>query len=205
MSNPTSIDISIPVRPGIAVWPGDVEYAINLESNDSGLSLGAVTMSLHTGTHVDAPYHFAPQGQTAADLPLDPFVGPAMVIDVSGKERIRVRDLEKNVPLAPRVLLRTGAWSDHSKFPDSVPVIESYVPAFLCERGVILLGVDVPSVDSIDSKDLPNHHALESRGIRILESLDLSSAEPGEYDLIALPLRLAGADASPCRAILVKR
>ena len=197
-------DISIPISPGIAVWPGDTEYSLVVETNETGMSLGAAAMSLHTGTHIDAPFHFAPGGSTAGELPLNPFLGPAVVIDVPGRNRIQVRDLERIGPLAPRVLLRTSAWTDHTRFPESIPVIERYVPAFLSERGVRLLGVDVPSVDLLDSKDLPNHHALQSRGIHILESLDLRGVAPGFYDLVALPLPLLGADASPCRAVLIR-
>jgi arylformamidase len=102
----------------------------------------------------------------------------------------------------PRLLLRTGAWADHSRFPERVPTIACDVPAFLRSRGIKLLGIDVPSVDTIESKDLPNHHALARCGIHILESLDLSGVEPGLYQLSALPLRLVGADAAPVRAVL---
>jgi arylformamidase len=101
--------------------------------------------------------------------------------------------------------LKTGGWSDHSHFPSSISVIESYVPAFLAEREVCLLGVDLPSVDPIDSKELPNHHALATRGIHILESLNLAAVDPGRYDLIALPMPLVGADAAPCRAVLISK
>lgn len=204
MNRTEIFDISIAVRTGIANWPGDVPYEIKTESR-ADFNLSAVSMSLHTGTHVDAPYHFDPAGDAVADLDLSAFNGPACVIDVRGKTRIQVRDIEESgILLAPRVLLKTGAWTDHAAFPKSIPVIEPYVPAFLSERGVRLLGVDVPSVDALDSKDLPNHHSLARRGINILESVDLSGVAPGQYHLVALPLRLVGADASPCRAMLIR-
>jgi arylformamidase len=203
------IDISMPIQAGLAAWPGDAPYKLSVTSTSNGdsvLNLGSVSMSVHTGTHVDAPFHFKNDGQPVERLDLDPFVGPAIVIDVAGKDRIQVRDLEASgASLPPRVLLKTGGWTDHRRFPESVPVIESYVPAFLSERGVRLLGVDVPSVDPLDSKDLANHHALAERGICILESLNLAAVAPGRYDLIALPLPLAGADASPCRAVLLTK
>ena len=209
MNQPQILDISIPVRPGIAVWPGDQEYELRIDSSQaevSDLNIGSATLSFHTGTHIDAPFHFLNGGATAGELDVAAFMGPAVVIHVPGKDRIQVRDFEQSgFPLPPRMLLRTDAWTDHSTFPREFPVIESYVPAFLSERGVRLLGVDVPSVDPVDSKELLNHHALASRGIHILESLDLRAAEPGLYELIALPLRLDGADASPCRAILIRR
>jgi arylformamidase len=205
----TIIDISIPIHAGLAPWPGDVRYELRLESTPAGdqrrLNLGAVTMSLHTGTHIDAPYHFDSSGATVSSLDLEVFIGPASVIDVSGKERIQVRDIEgAGAALSQRVLLKTGAWTDYTQFPESIPVIEPYVPAFLSERGVRLLGIDLPSVDALDSKELPNHHALASRGIHILESIDLRAADPGQYELLALPLRLELADAAPCRAVLLR-
>jgi arylformamidase len=165
--------------------------------------VGEVTTSIHVGTHVDAPFHFLDGGPTADALSLDPFLGPARVVDVRGIPLIRSEDLAA-VDLAgtPRLLLRTDGWLDHSRFPESIPVLDRDVPAYLSEQGVILLGLDVPSVDAIDSKDLPIHHALGSSGIAILESLDLTRVEPGVYELIALPLRLVGADGSPVRAIL---
>ena len=102
----------------------------------------------------------------------------------------------------PRLLLRTDGWLDHSSFPESIPVLSESVPAYLKQQGVILVGLDVPSVDQIDSKDLPIHHALGSFGIAILESVELRRVDPGVYELIALPLKLEGADGSPVRAIL---
>lgn len=207
MNPPQIIDISIPVRNGLAAWPGDVPYELRMErlvQEGGDINLASLSMSVHTGTHVDAPLHFLDVGPSVGDLDLEPFIGPATVIDVSGKDRIQVRDLESGVPLAPRVLLRTAAWTDHTRFPESIPVIESYVPAFLSERGVKLLGIDLPSVDPIDSKDLPNHHALAQRGIQIIESLNLHHVSAGQYELMALPLRLEGADASPCRAVLLR-
>ena len=99
-------------------------------------------------------------------------------------------------------MLRTGAWPDPKSFPKEIPTISREVPHWLQARGVKLLGVDVPSVDAIDSKDLPNHHALAEARIAIVESLDLSEVEEGRYHLAALPLKIASGDAAPMRAIL---
>ena len=104
--------------------------------------------------------------------------------------------------LAQRVLLRTDAWTDITRFPEQIPVIAPDVPAYLQARGVVLLGVDVPSVDPIDSKDLANHYALAACGIRILESLRLVDVPAGDYELTALPLKLVGADGASVRAVL---
>jgi arylformamidase len=202
----TLYDITIPVREGLAVWPGDTPYRFDLGwkmSEGQSVNVGAVTMSCHTGTHADAPFHFLPDGDGIGELDLAPYLGPARVADVSGRAVITPDDFAGlNLADAPRLLLRTGGWTDHTRFPETVPVIAADVPEFLAEWGVILLGVDVPSVDVIESKDLPNHHALAAHGIHILESLDLRGVPPGLYELTALPLRLMGADGSPIRAVL---
>jgi len=163
----------------------------------------AVTLSVHTGTHADAPYHFSDSGATIDEIGLDPYVGPAVVLDMRGKELIRREDVDGcDFSYTPRVLFKTDAWTDYTRFPTQIPVLAPDVPAYLAARGVILVGLDVPSVDPIDSEDLPNHHALAAHGIHILESLCLADVPSGEYELIALPLKLVGADGAPIRAIL---
>ena len=199
-------DITIPVWDGLAVWPGDTPYRFELSwkmVEGASVNVGAVTMSTHTGTHADAPFHFDPAG--AAIDAIDPgvYVGPCVVADVAGFDPIPADALAAlDLTGAPRLLLKTGAWTDHATFPERIPVMEPGVPGWLASRGVFLIGLDVPSVDAIDSADLPNHHALARSGIHILESLDLRAVPPGRYHLTALPLRLAGADASPVRALL---
>lgn len=200
-------DITIPVRETLAVWPGDTPYRFVLGwkmSDGASVNVGAVTMSVHTGTHADAPFHFLPNG-AAVDV-LDPavYIGAAAVVDAARwSETIPIAAFETvDGSQTPRVLVKTGAWTNHAEFPETVPVIAPDVPEFLAARGVVLLGTDVPSVDAINSKTLPNHHALAEREIHILESLDLREVPPGNYELIALPLRLVGADGSPVRAIL---
>lgn len=201
-------DISRSVAPGIPVWPGDQEYQFHLGwkmSEGASVNVGAVTMSLHTGTHADAPFHFDPAGIDIGELPLTNYVGPAWVVDATGHSEI---GLDVFVPLdletAPRVLLKTGAWPAGTPFPEQVPTLAPEVPAYLADRGVCLVGVDVPSVDAIDSQELPVHRALYRGGIAILESLDLSAVPVGRYTLVAPPLRLYGADASPVRAVLLE-
>lgn len=199
----------MPLREGLPVWPGDEPFRYTLGSriaSGSTVNLGCVSLSLHAGTHVDAPFHSRDGAETVNEMDLSPFLGPAVLIDVAGRSEIDVEDIMREGPtLAPRVLLRTGAWSDKSTFPLSVPVISPRVPAFLHRHGVVLLGVDLPSVDPIESKDLPNHRRLQDYGIQILESLVLEGVPAGQYELIALPLRLEGADGSPVRAILRTR
>ncbi len=199
-------DITHPIHPGLAVWPGDTPYAyapmLRIAAGDS-VNLGTITTTLHIGTHADAPRHFSDAGAAMAAADLTAYLGPAQVMDVRGKAVISRADLATlNFSLAPRLLLRTDGWTSAAQFPASIPIIAPDVPDFLGERGVHLLGVDVPSVDALDSKTLPNHHRLAANGIVILESLRLIEVPAGVYELIALPLPLVGADGSPVRAVL---
>jgi arylformamidase len=199
-------DITLSLSDDLPCWPGDTPFQFALawsRVEGASVNVGKVSTTVHIGTHVDAPFHFEDGGATVEALTLDPFLGPARVIDVRGRAVIRVEDLTPfDLSATPRILLRTDGWLDHSVFPESIPVLDESVPVYLREQGVILLGLDVPSVDQIDSKTLPIHHALGSFGIMILESVDLSRVEPGIYELIALPLKIVGADGSPVRAIL---
>ncbi|GAB4454345.1 MAG: arylformamidase [Armatimonadaceae bacterium] len=204
----TIYDISMPVQAGTPVWEGDTPYRFNLTwqmSKGSSVNVGAVAMSTHTGTHVDAPLHFLPNAGTIGSLPLPPFLGPAVVADVRGKSVISIADLaDYDFQATPRLLLRSDFWEDRSRFPEAIPTLAPEVPSWLSAQGVCLVGVDVPSVDPLDSKELPVHHALAAGNIAILESLDLRHISPGNYTLIALPLSLTEADASPVRAVLME-
>jgi arylformamidase len=125
-------------------------------------------------------------------------------VDVRGREVIRREDFPPDLDLraTPRVLLKTDSWRDITRFPDRIPVLAPGVPTALRDRGVTLIGVDVPSVDALDSKDLAIHHEIGRCGIYILENLSLSHVAAGVYELIALPLKLVGADGAPVRAAL---
>ena len=199
-------DISLPIERSLAIWPGDAPYALirTCAMRDGDVvNLSELRVSVHMGTHVDAPWHIDPGGQTVDAVALEPYVGPAVVIDVTGLEIIRPRDIPADrLALAPRILLRTGAWADATRFPDRIPVLDESVPDYLADNGAILLGVDVPSVDALDSADLPIHRDLNARNVRILEGLRLDDAPDGVYELFALPLKLVGSDGSPVRAIL---
>lgn len=199
-------DITLPVEPSLACWPGDTAYQFQrlsrIEAGDT-INLGSVRMSVHTGTHADAPFHFDDKGVDIASLSLEAFVGAAVVVDVVGKPFITIADVENlNLQATPRVLFRTLAWQDYSRFPEKFPIMEPNLPDYLGAQGVVLIGLDVPSVDAFDSKTLDNHHALQRNQIHILESLYLAEVPVGVYELIALPLRLIGSDGSPVRAIL---
>jgi len=169
-------------------------------------------MSVHDGTHADAPFHFQSGGERIEQVPLEIYLGRAVVVDLSesfsqstNKQLITREDLRphaEKIAETSRLLVKTGRWSNSCVFPDRVPVIAADVPAWLQKNGVRLLGLDVPSVDEIESKSLQNHHALAAADIAIIESLDLSRVSPGVYNFAALPLKIAGGDAAPMRAVL---
>ena len=199
------IDISRPLTADTAGWPGDVPFAFRLGwtiTSGASVNVGSVQTSVHTATHCDAPFHFEEAGATIERLPLDLFVGPAWVVDMRGTSRWRDRLNGLDFTDTPRVLFHTGGWPDTSRFPNAIPVMEPGLPDWLADRGVRLIGVDLPSVDPLDSKTLDVHHALGRRGIIIVEGLWLADVPTGRYELIALPLRIVGADGSPMRAVL---
>lgn len=210
-------DISRELTKRLAPWPGDVAFDFKLNgkiAQGSSVNVGMISMSVHNGTHADARFHFENEGWTMEQAQLETYFGSALVVDLSAKFRdgampqMSVRDLEPvsgEIEQTHRVLLKTNVWSDSHLFPHAIPTIARDVPPWLRARGVKLLGFDVPSVDEITSKDLPNHHALGAAGISIIESLDLSRVVAGIYHLIALPLKIVGADGSPVRAILWRR
>ncbi|MBY6035015.1 arylformamidase [Fictibacillus nanhaiensis] len=200
------IDISMPLYNGVPNWPGDTSYQFGLswtKEQSGSVNVGKLEMSTHTGTHIDAPFHFDNEGKRVIDLPLDLYAGPVCVIDVSGLKEITPESIMGKVKAnTKRVLFKTGCWTDRSTFPESiVPVLPEAVP-FLKKCGVGLIGVDMPSVDPLDSKGLFAHHALHDHNIHILEGLVLDDVQEGEYELIALPLPLKDGDGSPVRAVL---
>ncbi|WP_430788195.1 arylformamidase [Virgibacillus flavescens] len=202
------IDISQPLTNDMSHWPGDIpfSYSLTAEKKDTGsVNIGQITTSVHTGTHVDAPYHYDDKGQTIDQLDVNLYIGDAMVLDVSHVNEITVETLS-NFPIdgVERVLLRTALPNDPTRFPDTIPKLDPRIANFLADKGVKLLGVDMPSVDAVDSKDLATHHALYKENIYILENLMLDNVEQGNYELIALPLAIQGSDGSPVRAVLRK-
>jgi arylformamidase len=208
-------DISRALSNDLAEWPGDEPCRFRLtrqKTKGDSVNLGAISMSVHNGTHADARFHFDTNGESIEKAPLETYLGRATVVDLKqafldSKEKhlITIEDLRPSaeaIATTSRLLVKTGRWSDSNIFPDKIPVIAADVPAWLQKNGVKLLGLDLPSVDEIDSKSLQNHHALAHAGIAIVESLDLSNIAPGIYQLAALPLKIGGGDGAPIRAIL---
>jgi len=202
------VDISQVLNNKIPVWPGDTpfHYKVSWSMEESGsVNVGQVSMSTHTGTHIDAPFHFDSNGKKVIDLDFNLYIGVAKVIQLQQPASIGIKDVQ-DVPLqgVKRLLIKTDSWNDKTVFPESIPHIEPELAAYLAEQGVKLLGLDLPSVDPLDSKELSAHHELNRHGIHILEGLVLDQIEPGEYELAALPLPLEDADGSPVRAIIRK-
>ncbi|WP_282173286.1 arylformamidase [Cytobacillus firmus] len=200
------IDISQPLTNAIAHWPGDTpfsyETAFSKEQTGS-VNIGRITTSLHTGTHVDAPFHFNDDGEKILDLDIELYIGPARVIDVSGYEKVDSEVLKKfDLEGTERVLFRTSVSNDSEVFPNRIPELTEDMADYLGSKGVRLLGVDVPSVDQLDSKEMETHHALYQNGIHILENIMLDEVEEGNYELIALPLPIKDGDGSPVRAVI---
>ncbi len=203
------LDITRALQSDLAPWPGDATFDYRLVgrlAEGSSVNLGRITTSVHSGTHADAFFHFEDNGLTIDRFAPERYLGMAAVVDLSARfseslGEITIADLEP-AAAAPRLLLKTGAWPDSSRFPSAIPVLAEGVAAWMQSRGVKLLGLDLPSVDAIDSKDLRNHHALAAADIAILEGLDLSEVEAGVYTLAALPLKIMGGDGAPVRAVL---
>lgn len=200
------IDISRPIHTGMPVWPGDTPAEFAFAATKAGgysANVGRLRVSLHTGTHADAPYHYNDAGAKIDELPPDLYVGPARVVDIRGHATVTPALFAGlDLRATPRVLLRSDTWTDQTVFPREWPLLAPETPAWLAAQGVRLVGLDVPSVDTIDSKDLPIHHAMDRAGLVIIENLDLRAAAPGLYEFIGLPLRIRGGDGSPLRAVL---
>jgi arylformamidase len=208
-------DISRTLSDDLAEWPGDEPFHFRLTktmAEGQSINLGAIGMSVHNGTHADARFHFDMNGESIEKAPLEIYLGRAAVVDLTeafsrSKEKhlITVEDLQpyaEEIAESSRLLVKTGRWSDSTVFPNQIPVIAADVPSWLQKSGVRLIGLDLPSVDEIDSKSLQNHNALAAAGIAIVESLDLTRVGSGIYNFAALPLKIGGADGGPMRAVL---
>lgn len=203
------MDISQTLSNNIAHWPGDAPFSFNIgitKEQTGSVNIGNISTSSHTGTHVDAPFHFDEDGQTIEELDVNIYIGEAKVIDVTDEDTITVEALKQfDLVGIKRLLIKTRKKMNEEQFPEEYMVVDEAVGAYLRTCGVQLLGTESPSVDSVNSKELLAHHALYDNGIYILENIVLTDVEPGMYDLIALPLKIQGADGSPVRAVIRKR
>ncbi|OWW22311.1 arylformamidase [Noviherbaspirillum denitrificans] len=199
-------DITPPVSAATPVWPGDTSYsaAATWEIGDGcPVRVSRLTMSTHTGAHCDAPSHYDPAGMAIDAVPLDAYLGRCRIIDCVGVRRVEPEQVEKALDGVPqRVLLRTYATAPVDRWDSAFASVAASTVALLAERGVRLIGIDTPSLDPQESKTMDAHHAVRKHGMAILEGIVLDGVPDGDYELIALPLKLAGMDASPVRAIL---
>jgi len=203
------IDISVPVRSGMVHWPNDPEVEIkrllNIERGDV-CNASHMSMSVHTGTHMDAPLHFVAGGTSIDQMPLDATVGPARVIEITDKESIKADDVRRSKLKADeRVLFKTRnsrrAW-EGEPFDEDFVYISQEAARLLADSKVRTVGVDYLSVGGYKKDGVETHVALLGAGIWIIEGLNLAKVEPGLYDLVCLPLKLAGSDGAPARALL---
>lgn len=201
-------DITRTITPTLAVWPGDAAFSVmhQLRKRDgNAVNLTTLTLSAHTGSHADAAYHFIDDAPAPAEMPLTSYLGPAHVVtigrqhggivpadlpqhDLTGVERLLIHTWVSDLP--------DDQWPEDFPYP-TLPLVD-----WLADQGAVLLGLDCPSVDAFDSTTLACHHRLWERGIVHLETLCLAGVPDGRYELIALPLKLAGVCGSPVRAIL---
>lgn len=167
------------------------------------MHVSRITLSTHTGAHCDAPSHYDPQGQPIDQVALDAYIGPCRVIHCIGAAPVTPQYIEHALAdVPPRVLLRTYANAPQEQWDPAFAAVAPETIALLAQHGVRLVGIDTPSLDPQESKTMQAHHAIRQHGMAILEGIVLDAISAGDYELIALPLRLAGMDASPVRAIL---
>ena len=201
------IDISPLLRVGMGVFPGDAAFLTARTFTigpDCPVNVAEIAMSTHCGAHADAPLHYDPVGASIDQLDIADFIGPARVIDARGENPLCSFD-EISAALdgaPPRLLFRLMERLDPMLWPAGFRALAPDAEERLALGGIRLIGVDVPSVDPETSKELPSHMVCRAHDMRIIENLVLADVEPGDYELIALPLKLAGLDAAPVRAVL---
>ncbi len=206
------IDVTVPIRAGMVHWPGDpgveIERRMSIDRGDPG-NLSALSMSAHTGTHIDAPLHFLRSGAGLDDMPLSAMMGAARVIEIEDPEAIRPRELRGyGVRRGEKILFKTRnsarPWADEGFVEDYV-YISKEAARMLARRGVRTIGIDYLSVGGYKKGGVETHVTLLKAGIWLIEGLLLSEVKAGKYQMLALPLKLAGADGSPARVLLKKR
>jgi arylformamidase len=203
-------DVTVPLAPGMLAYPGDSPFQIEPvhRLGSDAFNLSRLVLTTHSGTHVDAPAHFVAGGVTVDNLPLEILLGKARVVELLARERVERPDLEAlDLRDDLRVLLKTrmsGQMLKASYQEDHLYLSED-AAHYLAQAGIKLVGFDYLSIDRFGSADFPAHHALLEAGVVVVEGLDLSEVEPGEYDMACLPLRVDGGDAAPARVVLRSR
>ena len=207
---PSIYDVTVPLTPGLPVYPGDPPFEIESlqRAGTDAFSLSRMSLVTHTGTHVDAPAHFVPGGTTIDALPAEILMGKTRVVEILARERIDRADLEaQDLRDDLRILLKTRMSGQMQKpeFQEDHLYLTGDAAAYVAQAGLKLVGFDYLSIDRFGASDFPAHHALLGADVVIVEGLDLSEVPPGEYDMICLPLRVAGGDGAPARVMLRAR
>jgi arylformamidase len=201
------IDITPVITKDLAVFPGDVPFsrAVSMDFPKDHLALSSITTTLHLGAHADSSSHYHAQGKGVDQRPLDRYLGNCQVVEVKLPRGERI--LPKHMPIleAKRVLFKTGSFPDPNRWNGDFNALSPELIHHLADQGVVTVGIDTPSVDPGDSKALESHQALYARDVAVLEGLILYRVNAGVYTLVALPLPLKDADASPVRAILLEK
>lgn len=203
------IDITPEVCSKLGVFPGDRPFSLHTSmdfSKGDHLKLSSIETTLHLGAHADAPNHYHKDGVGISERSLNPYLGKCQVVDIDIKrgERISSQHFDMNSLTEKRILFKTGSFPDSQKWNSDFAALDPELIRELGERGVILIGIDTPSIDLENSKSLESHNEVFRQDMAILEGLVLSSVEAGVYNLLALPLKLKDADAAPVRAVLLK-
>lgn len=202
------IDITPEIREDIAVFPGDTKFSrdeiLSFEKSNN-LVLSSIKTTVHLGAHTDAPSHYHPDGKTMESVTLETYLGECQVVEVTEKiERMKPSDLKGDIT-SERVLFKTLSFPNPYQWNDDFNALSPEMIEFLNSKNVKLVGIDTPSVDPANDKELLTHNAIYKAGMAILEGIVLDKVEVGTYDLIALPLPIKHGDASPVRAILVEK
>lgn len=200
-------DITMPLINNGAVWPGDTPYQFNLSwtmKETGSVNIGEMTSSLHNGTHMDAPFHYDNKGKTIDQLDVSVGIGPCHIVDVTHVTEVTINEVNNLDFSTTKRILFHMVDRDPAVFPESFPLLSEETVHFLADQGVVLIGTDAPSVDAVDSKNLPIHLALHGANITIIENLLLNDIKEGRYHLYAVPLKVVGGDASPIRALVTE-
>lgn len=200
-------DISQTLSPTLPVWPGDTPFSATrtwVLDAQCPVNVAKFTSSTHAGTHGDAPLHYDPAGKAIDAVALDPYLGPARVVDLRGRgNAVTAAMVEPALTTGVRrILIRSFDRFPHDRWTSDYMSVAAEAIRVMAAAGVVLIGIDGPSLDPQESKTLDAHMAVRETGMSILEGLVLDDVEPGDYELIALPLKLAGLDSAPVRAVL---
>lgn len=203
-------DISLPISNNLPVWPGDPRVILKMTSSIAGgdqCNITKIQMGVHTGTHIDAPYHFLRDGVATDAIPIETFIGPCLVIEIDSEVIIEKKDLQKyDMNGYSRIIIKTRnseMWTNNiSSFEKNFVALGIDAAQYLVAMGTILVGIDYLSIESFHSEGSPVHKLLLRNNISILEGLNLSGVKAGLYGLICIPLKLQNCEGAPARVLL---